>query len=146
MKFFVQKVHPLTSSGLNSRLSWGFSRSLRKNDHHHCAQDALLNRIFGCTGKQISKVLPDHLREDRVLATDVADWLLLLGSRMLHGRDQYRHLLTLLLAHFLIAPFSMFFVALTTGSTSDIVHLETRFSCLLIKPLHSIFPFWMGTT
>jgi hypothetical protein len=56
-----------------------------------------------------SKVLPDHLRDDRILLKDVADSLQLLGPWMLHGRDQYRHLITSSFAHFLVAPFPVLF-------------------------------------
>jgi hypothetical protein len=52
-----------------------------------------------------SKVLPHHLGNDRVSIKDVADSVQLLGSRMVNGGDQYRHLITLLLAHFLVDPF-----------------------------------------
>jgi hypothetical protein len=56
-----------------------------------------------------SKVLPDHVRDDRGLVKDVADSLQLLGAWMLHARNQYRHLIKLSLAHFWVAPFSVLF-------------------------------------
>jgi hypothetical protein len=29
---------------------WGFSKPLRRYDHHHCAQDGQLNGVFSDTG------------------------------------------------------------------------------------------------
>jgi hypothetical protein len=57
----------------------------------------------------MSKVLPGHLSDDRVLVKDVADSLQLLGPWMLYARNQYRHLINLSFAYFLVVPFSVLF-------------------------------------
>jgi hypothetical protein len=36
---------------------WAFSKPLRRDDHHHCAQDALLKRVFSVTEKRIAMIL-----------------------------------------------------------------------------------------
>jgi hypothetical protein len=36
---------------------WAFSKPLPQNDHHHCAQDALLKRVFSVIGKRIAMIL-----------------------------------------------------------------------------------------
>ena len=36
---------------------WTFFEPLRQNDHHHCAQDALLKRVFSVTASRIAMIL-----------------------------------------------------------------------------------------
>jgi len=80
--------------------------------HNSCPKNLLRTHPMGSCPLGLdmtSKVLPGHLRDDRVLVKDVADSVQLLGPWMLHGRNQNRHLIKLSFAHFLVAPFSVLF-------------------------------------
>jgi hypothetical protein len=68
----------------------------------------MLKKVCGVTANQTSKVLPNYLGDDRVLVKDVAYSLLPVGSWLLYGLDRYRHLITLLFAHFQVTPISIF--------------------------------------
>jgi hypothetical protein len=63
-----------------------------------------------------SKILPNHLGDDRVAVKEFADSFEFLGPGVVYGSDHQGHLILLFLAHFGVTPFFALVVVFGNGN------------------------------